>query len=136
MPGKRGATERGTLVCEDLADKNLRIMGDAVATAPGWIARSACRPDTVGPMTVVVLDILPWDERLMLDLAPAEIGMIEIEAGVENCDLDSFAAETGIEDLSRVKPPRGLVAVLESNPRKRLDPGEAPAGEPVPMAWS
>ena len=45
------------------------------------------RPDTVGPMTVVVLDILPWDERLMLDLAPAEIGMIEIEAGVKNSTL-------------------------------------------------
>ena len=98
-PREGRSSKRGTLIGQDFADKNLRLMRDSISPAARRVPWSACRPDTVGPVTIIVVNGLAWNERFRCNQTAAEVGVIEVKTGIEDSDLDTFATEPGIESL-------------------------------------
>ena len=65
------------------------------------------------PVPVLVLDRLPRHEGLRLDRAPGEVGVGQVEPGVEHRDLHPRTGVRRRRDAGRLEPPRELLGVGE-----------------------
>ena len=87
--GQDPAARAAALIAQHLADDEPRAVRDAVAPlrARGRL-RSGGRAGAVRAVRVAVLHRLPGDERLARDDATREVGVAEVDAGVEHRDPD------------------------------------------------
>lgn len=118
-------------VAEHLAGVDLGVEGDAIARRVGRHPRPAGRADCVRPVAMPVLSLLACDERSPLDRSPAEVGMPEVEAGVEHRQPNAAPGVDRARRSDRLKTPADLRLIdrrdggRRAGQRARRSPGSA-----------
>ncbi len=105
--GEDAAVGAAAVVVEDLAREDGGPEGDAVAGRVVGRLRPAGGADAVGAVAVAVLGLVALDEADGGDGARGEVGVLEVEAGVEDGDLDALAGEGRRGDAGGLEAPGG-----------------------------